>query len=314
MRVLTWVVLVPLAITIVCVLVRFAGYGFSFADVNKVMAPFYRNKVAFACMCSVFLPFIWFMRQGYPRHSLPRILLTAALVLVITGVQFSYTRAAYVTIAMGIGAYYLIRWRLIKIALAGAAAVAILYAASMVTHNSYLDHKPVYEKTITHEDFNDLLNATTKGRDVSTMERVYRWVAAGHMIAEKPWLGWGPGTFTAFYKTYTIAGFRTYVSENKEGSGIHSYYLMTLVEQGYIGLILFVALLFLVLIKGEMVYHQTTDPSRRRMLSVALVTAVIIDGLLLINDLVETDKIGSFFFLCMAIVVNVDLENKRLST
>lgn len=143
------------------------------------------------------------------------------------------------------------------------------------------------------------------------MERVYRWVAAGHMVAERPWLGWGPGTFTNFYKTYTLAGFRTYVSDNKEGSGIHCYYLMTLVEQGFIGLLLFVGLVFLVLLKGEIVYHQTKDPSRRRMLLAVLTTTVIIDGLLLINDLVETDKIGSFFFLCMAVIVNVDLMNRQ---
>gem|GEM_PF-6740875 len=41
-----------------------------------------------------------------------------------------------------------------------------------------------------------------------------------------------------------------------------------------------------------------------------LMTTVVIDGLLLMNDLVETDKIGSFFFLCMAVLVNVDLANK----
>ena len=58
---------------------------------------------------------------------------------------------------------------------------------------------------ITHDDFDDLLSATTKGQDVSTMERVYRWVAGGHMVAEKPWLGFGPSTFTEFYKSYQSA-------------------------------------------------------------------------------------------------------------
>ncbi len=310
-RILTWVVLIPLCFTILYVLKNFAVYGFKFADVNKVMYPFYRNKVAFACMVTIFLPFVWFMRQGYRRYSLPWTLLVAALILLLIGVELSYTRAAYVTIVMGIGAYFMIKWRLMKLALAFAAVLAVLYAVSMVGHNKYLDHKPVYEKTITHEDFRDLLSATTKGQDVSTMERVYRWVAAGHMVAERPWLGWGPGTFTRFYKTYSIASFRTYVSDNKEGSGIHNYYLMTLVEQGFGGALLFIGLIFLVLLKGEAVYHQTVLPSRRRVLLAALITTVIIDGLLLINDLVETDKVGSFFFLCMALVVKVDLMNKR---
>jgi O-antigen ligase len=143
------------------------------------------------------------------------------------------------------------------------------------------------------------------------MERVYRWVAAGQMVADKPMLGFGPGTFTKFYKSYTVTGFTTYVSYNDEGSGIHCYYLMTLVEQGWAGVLFFVALVFFVLIKGEIIYHQTTDPARRRVVLTVLLTAVIIDGLNLMNDVVETDKIGSFFFLCMAILVNADLANQQ---
>jgi hypothetical protein len=33
------------------------------------------------------------------------------------------------------------------------------------------------------------------------------------------------------------------------------------------------------------------------------------DAFLLINDMVETDKMGSFFFICMAVLVNQDREN-----
>ena len=310
-RTLTWVVLIPLCFTIVYVLLRHASYGFSFVDVNKVMGPFYRNKVAYACTLSVFLPFVWFTRQSYRKFSRPWLVLAGATVLILIGIQFSYTRAAYVTLAMAAGAYFVVKWRLMKVVLAAASILAVLYIAGMVSHNNYLDHKPTYDKTVTHDDFDDLLSATTKGRDVSTMERVYRWVAGAQMVGEKPWLGFGPGTFTHFYKSYTVSGFRTYVSANEEGSGIHCYYLMTLVEQGYIGALLFIALVFIVLLKAEIIYHQTTDPSRRRMVLMALLTTVVIDGLLLMNDLVEADKIGSFFFLCMAILINVDLANRR---
>lgn len=311
LRTLTWVVLVPLVFTIFYVLRNHAAVGFSFADINSVMYPFYRNKVAYACMLSIFLPFVWFIRQTYRTWSWQWMVLAAAAVLLLIGIQFSYTRAAYLTLAMAVGAYFVIKWRLMKPVLGVAAVLAVLYVVGMVRHNNYLDHKPVYEKTITHEDFGDLLNSTTKGQDVSTMERVYRWVAGGHMLGERPLLGFGPGTFTAFYKTYTLHGFRTYVSDNKEGSGIHCYYLMTAVEQGYIGALLFVALVFIVLLKGETIYHQTLDPNRKRLVMMVMLTTVVIDGLLLMNDLVETDKIGSFFFLCMAVLVNVDISNRQ---
>ncbi|MFQ5447398.1 MAG: O-antigen ligase family protein [Saprospiraceae bacterium] len=310
-KAIIWVVLIPLTLTIVYVLLRHASYGFSFADVNKVMFPFYRNKVAYACMLSIFLPFVWLGRGWYRKYSLLWWILLAAALLILVGIQFSYTRAAYLTLLMAFGSYFLVKWRLMKIALSVAAIGAVLFIAVQLHHRTWLDEKPAYEKAITHERFDDLLNATTKGRDVSTMERVYRWVAGGHMIAEKPWLGFGPGTFTKFYKSYTVTGFTTYVSANPEGSGIHCYYLMTFVDQGVVGGLLFLALVAFVLLKAEVIYHQTTDPDRRRIVMIAILTTVVIDGLLLMNDLVETDKIGSFFFMCMALLVNADIKNNE---
>ncbi len=310
-KTLTWCVLPTLVATIFYVTWRHSLVGFSFAEVNSAMFPFYRNKVAYAFMLTVFLPFVWLGRGWYQKYSKYWWLLLFGGLLILMGIQLSYTRAAYAMLAMAMGSWFLIKWRMMKLALAGATLLAVFYIYGMVQHNNYLDQKPQYEKTITHEDFGQLLTATTAGRDVSVMERVYRWVAGGHMLADKPALGFGPGTFTHFYKTYTLSGFVTYVSDNKDGSGIHCYYLMTAVEQGFIGAFLFIALVFVVLLKGEAVYHQTTDPGRRRILMIAMLTSIIIDGLQFMNDMVETDKVGSFFFLCMALIVNVDLANKR---
>jgi O-antigen ligase len=311
LRILIWCVLLPLCITIFYVMMKHASVGFSFAEVNTAMAPFYRNKVAYACTLTVFLPFVYFARHWFQKWSGKWLFLTAAALLILIGIQFSYTRAAYITLVMAIGTYFVIKWRLVKWVLGAATILMVLFILNVLENNNYLDSRPVYDKTITHDDFDDLLSATTKGQDVSTMERVYRWVAGGHMVADKPFLGFGPGTFTKYYKGYTLFAFTTYVSENKELSGIHCYYLMTAVEQGIFGMLLFLALIYVVLLKGEKVYHQTFSVGRRRIVMMAILTSVVIDGLLLMNDVVETDKVGSFFFLCMALIVNADLQNKQ---
>jgi hypothetical protein len=61
------------------------------------------------------------------------------------------------------------------------------------------------------------------------------------------------------------------------------------------------------LVKGENIYHQCRDRERRRIVLMVLLSTVVIDSFLIINDLIETDKVGSFFFLAMAILVNQDL-------
>ena len=41
------------------------------------------------------------------------------------------------------------------------------------------------------------------------------------------------------YQARTVRSFTTYVSDNPERSGIHNYYLMTAVEQGIPGLLVY---------------------------------------------------------------------------
>ncbi|MCB0643861.1 MAG: O-antigen ligase family protein, partial [Phaeodactylibacter sp.] len=192
---------------------------------------------------------------------------------------------------------------------------AVIGLIGVVTYfvqgDRYLDYAPDFKRTVTHYKFDNLLEATAKGEDISTMERVYRWVAGMYMSRERPLVGFGPGNFYNFYRSYTVSSFETYVSDNPEKSGIHSYYLMTLVEQGYPGLIIFFAMIFAVLLLGERVYHQTEDEAEKQQVMAVTLSLIVIYALLLINDMIETDKVGPFFFLGMAILVNMDLKNRK---
>jgi O-antigen ligase len=306
-----WLVIIPLTITHVIVLVRFAGYGFEFADVNRVMWPFYRNHVNFAALAVVLLPYGWYLYVHSPRLSARKWLLGACLLIILVGVQFSYTRAAYGALLGGMMAAMIIRWRLIRPAMVVAVVMASAFVVFVVQENRYLDFAPDYSKTITHYEFSDLLNATYKLQDISTMERVYRWVAGFHMVGERPLTGFGPNNFVDHYPSYAVRSFRTYVSANPERSGIHNYYLMLAVEQGIPGLLIYLLLIFAVMIYGENLYHRTREPLRKGLVLTALTSLTVIHIMQLMNDLIESDKVGPFFFLSMAALVNADLLNRK---
>ena len=306
-----WCVCVPLIFTVLVVLFRHADYGFTFETINRVLSPFYRNHVSYASILALFVPFVWLAQGWYPRGSARWLFLTFSMFLLLFAIQFAYTRAAYVALLLAFCAYFIIRWRLLKVVLAATTILATALVVFLSTNNNYLEFEPDYNKTITHKSFDNLLEATYKMQDISTMERVYRWVAGGQMSKEHPYMGFGPGNFYNFYKSYTVTGFRTYVSDNPEHSGIHCYYLMTLVEQGYLGMFLFLALNFFALLHGQKVYHRTQKKQRQRTIMAALLCLLVIDALLLINDMVETDKVGTFFFLCLSIIANADIMNRR---
>jgi O-antigen ligase len=232
----------------------------------------------------------------------------------LLAIYLSFTRAAYIALFAGVAAYFAFRLKLIRYLIAAGIMAAVIGLGYMVQKNRYLDYAPNYDRTVTHYEFDNLVEATYKMEDISTMERLYRWVAGLKMSPEEPWVGFGPGNFVNFYRSYTVTRFETYVSDNPEQSGIHSYFLMTLVEQGIIGLLIFLLFNFFLLIKGEQIYHETADSVRKGIVMSALLCLVIINVFLLINDLIETDKVGPFYFLSAALLLNIDQQNRQSTT
>jgi len=307
-RKLFWWFFIPLLITICIVVIRQSASGFSLKDSHRAMQPFYHNHVVYAALLSLFLPYILVAQAWYKRWSQTWWMVIIGGAIILIGIQLSYTRTAYVALMMGLGAYVAIRLRLVKVAV-GLGLVAVLAGVIYLAHdNKYLDYAPNYETMISHYDFNSLLEATYKMEDISTMERVYRWVAAVQMSKEELLTGFGPGNFQNFYQQYTVSSFETYVSDNPERSGIHNYYLMMLTDQGISGLIIFLILTVVILVKGEQIYHNCPSPTRRHVIIAALVSLVIIDAFLIINDLIETDKVGAFFFMNIALLINCEVE------
>ena len=308
-------ILWPLLFVAVQTLIRHGMYGFSFAMQSKTMSPFMSEHVSYAGCLAVFTPWLFWLRWYRKQHGRSTWWWGVLLLPVwLAAVYFSYTRAAFVALALAGGAYYLIKWRLLKPVLALAVVAVVVVAGYFLRDNRYLDYAPNYETTITQERFDNLIAATYKLEDISTMERFYRWVAAGHMVPYRPWTGWGPGNFVEFYEGYTVNAFETYVSDNPGRSGIHSYYLMTLVEQGYPGLLIFLVYVFGALIIGERLYHRQTDPAARNAIMAALLALLIVDAFNIINDQMETDKVGAQYLLNLAVLVMMGVYRGETNT
>lgn len=308
-----WCILSTLLLTIVIILFRLVSINFAFEDLQEIMQPFYRNHVNYAALQSLFFPFVVLSLTWYKRFSLTWWVLLGALVVLVIGIQFSYTRAAYGGLVIAYGATWVARWRLTRYVMVFAFVVILGGIIFLVNDNRYLEFAPNYDTTVSHTDFNSLVEATYKLEDISTMERVYRWVAAFRMSQDELMWGYGPGNFYNFYKGYTVSKFKTYVSDNPERSGVHSYFVMMLVEQGIIGLVIFIALTFVLLIYAERIYHQTpaANKMRRGIILSIFFSFVLIYSFLLINDLLENDKVGAFYFMNLAILVNMDRLNRK---
>lgn len=291
-------------VVIACTLVmsKHISLGLSFDTIEKAVQPMFRNHVNYACLLVVSIPYLWILTRWNWQELWKRNALIIINILILAGIYFSYTRAAILSVFIAIASYIVLKLRLTTISFVFAILGGLIGLGYMIQENTYLDYAPNFENTVSHRNFDNLIDATAKGEDISTMERVYRWVAGVHMIAERPIFGYGPNNFYPYYKNQTVSSFETYVSENPEKSGIHCYYLMVPVEQGIPGLIIFLLLCFVILYQGERVYHACKDPFYKSLCGAAYVSIIVILSLLLVNDLLEADKVGSFFFMGAAFI------------
>lgn len=299
---LFWLLYVPILVTTCVALVRHALMGFSFEVVNEVVVPFYRNHVDYASMLALFYPLVVLARKWYPKGSLERKIILLGLVLLPVGVYFSFTRAAIGILVLYPLIYGVLHFRWVKFSI-GVGLIGLAFIVGYyVQDKTYMELAPNYERTIYHDEFGNLLEATYKLEDLSTMERLYRWVAAGHMVTDRPWTGTGPGTFYPIYQRYTVNGFQTYMSDNPERSGVHNYYLMVLTDQGFIGLVFWIVFVLFVLWFFEKIYHRHADKNERALLAALFCIfggIIIING---INDMIENLKVGALFFIVLALV------------
>lgn len=307
-RQLVWVVLPALLGSVLWATLRHAATGFAFSAVNQSILPFYFNHVIYATTLALFVPWVYYApRMGPPPGPWERWALRGALALLLLGVTLAYTRATWGAVLLAAGWYVLVRWRLTWPALLGLVLVVLLAGRWLVQDQHYLRFSPDYETTIWHgNDLGAHLSSTVEMKDVSGMERVYRWVAAARMVAAHPLLGSGPSTFYPEYKHFTDKRFRTYVSDNPEKSTTHNYFLLLLAEQGIPGLVLFLLLLGQGFGLVQHLYHRFAhDPARRATVLAAGLSFFIIVFHLTLNELVEVDKIGGFFYLNLAVLLQL---------
>jgi O-antigen ligase len=188
--------------------------------------------------------------------------------------------------------------------------ISIISLFWLKTNDRYLRFAHDYKTTIFHKDFQEHLIATYKLKDVSTAERFYRWIAGVRMIKDNWLTGYGPGTFYYNYKPFAIPAFKTWVSKNEDRSTVHNYFLLIAVEQGIPGLIFFLMLTGGMLYYAQTLYHRIKDGFYRK---VSLTVGIITMMLLVVNflsDLIETDKIGSIFFLCLSVLIIADINTR----
>lgn len=131
-----------------------------------------------------------------------------------------------------------------------------------------LEHNKVAGSDDVIENAESISNIST---DPSNLERINRWACAIEMWKDKPYFGWGPGTYMFEYAPFQLRGNYTAISTNFGDVGnAHSEYLGPLAETGMLGMLLFIAILFLSFHCGFHAYYSTENRTKRILISTSI--------------------------------------------
>jgi len=296
-----------LVVVVLYTLYQHSLHHFAHDPAHWVMSPFFKDHTSYGAVIAFVLPFM-VAAVGMPGYS--RTEKGIALVLLgvlVVGLVFSYTRAAWLSLVGAVGLFAVMRFRV------PAWALGVLLVVAGIGYYVNKDQITIALERNREESSDDLKehvqSISNISSDASNLERLNRWNSAGRMWQERPLFGWGPGTYMFQYAPFQASEDRTIISTNfGSGGNAHSEYLGPLAEQGFIGMGLMVALVLLTTLRAMRLYHRMPAGADKRVMTAAFMGLVTyyLHGAL--NNFLDIDKASVPFWAFTAMIVLFDLK------
>lgn len=311
-QIYTWMYIIPFLIVIGYAWVRHAGYGFfNQQAAHFVVQPFYNDHTSYGAMLAMLIPVLmgFLIIQGRVR-LIQKVSVWMVMLIIFMAVLFSYTRAAWISLAGALGVFLIIRF---KIKFSFLAILGVLFLAFLYGNRSEIKVKLEQNRQASSENLLEHVKSISNvATDASNLERLNRWSCAWRMFKEKPVFGWGPGVYMFQYAPFQLEREKTEISTNAADRGnAHSEYIGPLAESGMPGSISFLAIVICTIITG--VRNWTRVRNRKvRILSLSLLLGLItyyLHGLL--NNFLDTDKASALFWAFTAAIVAIDVYHRE---
>jgi putative inorganic carbon (hco3(-)) transporter len=316
-RMFLWIYGFSLVCIVCYTFIRHSMHFFTQEFAVRAPTPFFYDHTIYGAVISLVLPiFIIFTLKSASMelNSSQKFFSFIFSIILIIGLLFSYSRAAWLSVGVALGflvlLFFRIRFQYIIVLILLSAVLIYFNWTNIITPMKYKEKEVSSSKFENH--MKSMSNITT---DVSNTERLNRWSCALRMFEQKPFLGWGPGTYMFQYAPFQLFKDRTIISTNRGNLGnAHSEYLGPLAESGIIGLLTIVTLALVVIYTGMNIYFNHPD------IKVRLLTLGIILGLIsyfahgFLNNFLEIDKVEVLFWAYLSVLTafNMDL-NQHLT-
>ncbi|MBE9518479.1 MAG: O-antigen ligase family protein [Bacteroidetes bacterium] len=313
MHTYVWLIVISFTGVIIYAIFNHMQYGLD----NQVMAhrvasPFYKDHTSYGASLGFLLPVLAGLFLLIKRENInSRFLMVLLILLYVFATVVSYTRATWLSILASIGFWAILKLKIrFEIVLVGAAILVGLFFSVRTEMMIQLEQNRVESSGEFSDHVQSISNITT---DQSNLERLNRWSCALRMWQDKPFFGFGPGTYQFEYGRYQRSYEKTRISTDFGTMGTaHSEYFGPLAETGVFGLLSILLVIGTTLYTGIRVY-LTSKKRSIRIFSLAVLVGLVsyyLHGLL--NNFLDTDKISVLFWGFTAMLVAMDIYHRDL--
>ena len=311
-----WLFIVSCSLVVCFTLIHHSIYGFGEEEGHWVMWPFFKDHTIYGATVALCLPISLALLNQKGSPALSKAVLILLNSILITGLIFSYTRAAWLSVfcagIIGLLVYFRVNFKLL-LGL-GLALGFVIYAQWDNIQLVLAKNKHEHTTEAFEEKIQSAANVTT---DASNLERINRWDCAYQMFKKRPVLGFGPGTYAFEYAPFQDPENLTIISTNFGDMGnAHSEYLSALSESGIIGLLLFISIVASIFTCAIKLYHKT--PSHENDIKLLIMGIIISLSTYFIhaflNNYLDTDKAAVPIWAMCAMIIAMSLKANDQST
>ena len=305
-----WLFIVSCSLVVCFTLIHHSIYGFGEEEGHWVMWPFFKDHTIYGATVALCLPISLALLNQKGSPPLSKAVLILLNSILITGLIFSYTRAAWLSVfcagIIGLLVYFRVNFKLL-LGL-GLALGFIIYAQWDNIQLVLAKNKHEHTTEAFEEKIQSAANVTT---DASNLERINRWDCAYQMFKKRPVLGFGPGTYAFEYAPFQDPENLTIISTNFGDMGnAHSEYLSALSESGIIGLLLFISIVASIFTCAIKLYYKT--PSHENDIKLLIMGIIISLSTYFIhaflNNYLDTDKAAVPIWAMCAMIIAMSLK------
>jgi putative inorganic carbon (HCO3(-)) transporter len=312
-RIFLWLFITGMVIAVLYTLTVHAQYRFGEKEGHWVMWPFFKDHTIYGAIVALVTPLVVGLYLSKKHSVLVQAVLLSFIFIILLGLYFSYTRAAWLSVIAALGVWFLIRFKIKFSLIAGITLFAstILFFSWDTIQMELARNKEEHTTENFAERLQSAGNVTT---DASNLERLNRWSCAIEMFKERPVFGFGPGTYAFEYAPFQDPENLTIISTNFGDMGnAHSEYLGPMAEMGVLGLVSVLLIVAAIFYKGITLYIQWPPAEREiRILILAMIlslTTYFVHGVL--NNYLDTDKAAVPIWAMCAMFIALELKLKQ---